>query len=85
MSPSHPQLPKLMLLPYFPMNGALAQALDAVLARRGGGSACFAPARARAARPGGATARSYLDASVGRKKRKESAPAAQAGWATTEP
>ena len=67
---SHPQLPKLMLLSYFPENGALAQALDAVLARRGSGGACFAR-HVRALLVPGRDRASYLDASVGRKRRKE--------------
>ena len=67
---SHPQLPKLLLLPYFPANGALAQALDAVLARRGGGAACFARHERALLAPGRDRA-GYLDASVGRKRHKE--------------
>ncbi len=65
-----PQLPDVMLLPYLPMDGALARAFDGVLARRGGGSACFAPHRRALLRPSGDRA-SYLDDAVGHKKRKE--------------
>jgi hypothetical protein len=36
------RLPKLMLLPFLPAEGALALALDRALARRGGSQACFA-------------------------------------------
>jgi hypothetical protein len=67
---SHPQLPKLMLLPYFPEHGALAQALDAVLARRGGGSECFAR-HARALLVPVHDRAHYLDEAIGHKKRKE--------------
>jgi CelD/BcsL family acetyltransferase involved in cellulose biosynthesis len=64
------QLPDIMLLPYLPTEGPLAQALDAVLARRGGQSAPFAPHRRALLAPAGERA-SYLDESIGHKKRKE--------------
>ena len=74
MSPSDPQLPKLMLLPAFPGRRApWRSALDAVLARRGGGDACFAPARsARCSRPAARPRRAISMRRVGRKRRKES-------------
>jgi GNAT acetyltransferase-like protein len=65
-----PQLPGVMLLPYFPMEGALARALDAVMARRGGGNACFARHQRALLLPVGDRT-TYLDDAVGRKKRKE--------------
>src|SRR5206468_12641581 len=58
------------LLPYLPTEGPLAQALDAVLARRGGQSALFAQHRRALLAPAGERA-SYLDQSLGHKKRKE--------------
>jgi len=67
---TEPQLPDVMLLPYLPTDGALAQALDAVMARRGGQSACFAQHRRALLAPADDRA-SYLDQSVGAKKRKE--------------
>jgi CelD/BcsL family acetyltransferase involved in cellulose biosynthesis len=65
-----PQLPDVMLLPYFPMEGALAQTLDKVVARRGGQSAPFAHHRRALLAPAGGRA-AYLDLAVGHKKRKE--------------
>jgi hypothetical protein len=67
---SDPRLPDVMLLPYFPVDGALAQALDAVVIRRGGRSVSFAH-HARALLVPAGDRESYLDESVGRKKRKE--------------
>jgi CelD/BcsL family acetyltransferase involved in cellulose biosynthesis len=64
------QLPDLMLLPYLPMEGALAKALDAAMARRGGRSALFAQHRRALLAPAGERA-GYLDQSLGHKKRKE--------------
>ncbi|MCC6779976.1 MAG: GNAT family N-acetyltransferase [Hyphomicrobiales bacterium] len=65
-----PELPSCVLLPYFPLDGALARALDAALARRGGRAldlahharALLAPAEDRG---------DYLTHAVGSKKRKE--------------
>ncbi len=83
---SHPQLPSRVLIPYFPLEGPLARALDAVVARRRGRSVSFArharallaPAGARADEPGSgrvslasAAREDYLDQAVGRRKRKE--------------
>ena len=65
-----PHLPGVMLLPYFPVNGAVAQALDAVVTRRGGRSTGFAQHRRALLAPAGDRA-SYLDDAVGHKKRKE--------------
>lgn len=65
-----PALPGLMLLPYLPTAGAMARAIDAVLARRGGRSALYgrhqrallAPAVERSA---------YIERALGGRKRKE--------------
>jgi CelD/BcsL family acetyltransferase involved in cellulose biosynthesis len=65
-----PTLPKLMLMPYLPAEGAIAQAFDAAIAHRDGRSEHFAlHRRALLAptdeRPG------YLDHAIPQKKRKE--------------
>jgi CelD/BcsL family acetyltransferase involved in cellulose biosynthesis len=65
-----PQLPDLLLLPFFPADGALAAALDAAAARRGGRGASFGRHRRALLAPSENRA-SYLDDSVGAKKRKE--------------
>jgi CelD/BcsL family acetyltransferase involved in cellulose biosynthesis len=65
-----PHLPDIMLLPYLPTEGALAQALDAVLVRRGGQSKFFAQHRRALLAPAGER-NDYLDQSLGHKKRKE--------------
>ena len=66
----HPQLPKLVLLPYCPLEGPLARALDAAIARGHGRSVSFGRhARALLAPDGGRE--DYLDRALGRKKRKE--------------
>ena len=65
-----PQLPKMLLLPFFPVDGGVAHALDAVLARRGGRSVSFAAHRRAFLAPGAARA-GYLDDAIGAKKRKE--------------
>ncbi len=67
---SDPHSPTLMLLPFFPMEGALAQALDKALSPRGGRSASFGQHRRALLLPTGDRAR-YLDDAVGHKKRKE--------------
>jgi CelD/BcsL family acetyltransferase involved in cellulose biosynthesis len=64
------QLPDVMLLPFVPVEGALARALDAVVARRGGQSKYFAPHRRALLVPAGVRD-SYLDQALGHKKRKE--------------
>ena len=65
-----PQLPDVMLLPSLPTDGALAQAIDAVVARRGAPSASFARHRRALLLPADDRT-SYLDLAVGHKKRKE--------------
>jgi CelD/BcsL family acetyltransferase involved in cellulose biosynthesis len=65
-----PQLPDVMLLPYVPVEGALAQAFDNVVARRGGRSASFARHQRALLLPAGDRT-SYLDHAIGHKKRKE--------------
>jgi CelD/BcsL family acetyltransferase involved in cellulose biosynthesis len=65
-----PHLPSVMMLPFFPVDGALARALNAVLSRRGGQSAAFGQHRRALLLPPGERAR-YLDDAVGHKKRKE--------------
>jgi hypothetical protein len=65
-----PQLPKLLLLPYLPAEGALAAAIDAVVARRGGRSIFFAR-HARALLAPADERESYLARAIDRKKRKE--------------
>jgi CelD/BcsL family acetyltransferase involved in cellulose biosynthesis len=65
-----PELPDVVLLPCFPTEGALAQAFDKIIARRGGGNACFAPHRRALLAPAGDRA-GYLDQSIGHKKRKD--------------
>jgi len=65
-----PQLPKLVLLPYCPSAGALAEALDAVIARRGGRTAAFGQ-HARALLAPGEERESYLAKALDGKKRKE--------------
>jgi CelD/BcsL family acetyltransferase involved in cellulose biosynthesis len=64
------RLPRLMLLPYLPLEGPLAQALAAVIARRGGRSATFAR-HARALLAPAGDRHDYLDHALGHKKRKE--------------
>jgi Acetyltransferase (GNAT) domain len=66
----HPQLPKLMLLPYLPVEGPLAAALDLVVGERGGRSAFFAR-HARALLAPTDARESYLAMAIDRKKRKE--------------
>jgi CelD/BcsL family acetyltransferase involved in cellulose biosynthesis len=66
----HPQLPKLVLFPYCPLEGPLARALDTAVASSHGRSVSFGRhARALLAPDGGRE--DYLDRAVGRKKRKE--------------
>jgi CelD/BcsL family acetyltransferase involved in cellulose biosynthesis len=67
---SHRQLPKILLLPFFPADDPLAQALDAVVARRGGSSASFGQHQ-RALLAATCEPDSYLDDAIGAKKRKE--------------
>jgi CelD/BcsL family acetyltransferase involved in cellulose biosynthesis len=67
---AEPHLPKMVLLPFFPVDGAVAHALDAVLARRGGRSVSFTPHQ-RALLAPVRERTSYLDDAIGAKKRKE--------------
>jgi CelD/BcsL family acetyltransferase involved in cellulose biosynthesis len=64
------RLPKLMLLPYLPAEGRVAAAIDAVIARRNGRSAYYAPHARALLAPCGERA-SYLERAIDRKKRKE--------------
>jgi CelD/BcsL family acetyltransferase involved in cellulose biosynthesis len=65
-----PTLPKLMLMPYLPVEGAIAQAFDAALAHRAGRSEHFALHRRALLAPTGDRA-GYLDQAIPHKKRKE--------------
>jgi CelD/BcsL family acetyltransferase involved in cellulose biosynthesis len=65
-----PDLPGLLLMPYLPAQGFLAQAFDAALARRGGTSIAFNRHR-RALLAPDASPQQYLDEAIGTKKRKE--------------
>jgi CelD/BcsL family acetyltransferase involved in cellulose biosynthesis len=67
---SHPDLPSLVLMPYLPLQGPLAVALDGVLAARGSKAVDFARHLRALLMPEGARA-GYLDRALGRKKRKE--------------
>ena len=66
----HPQLPKLALFSYCPLEGPLARALDAAVAGGHGRSASFGRHARALLAPDGAR-EDYLDRAVGRKKRKE--------------
>jgi CelD/BcsL family acetyltransferase involved in cellulose biosynthesis len=63
-------LPKLLLMPYLPVEGAVADAFDAALARRGGRSQAFAAHQRALLAPQGDRA-GYLDQAMAHKKRKE--------------
>jgi len=63
-------LPNLMLLPYVPMAGAWADALDRVIARRGGAARDFGR-HARALLVPGDDRADYLQRAIGGRKRKE--------------
>jgi hypothetical protein len=65
-----PKLPKLLLMPYLPAEGAVARAFDTALTRRGGRSQSFAPHRRALLEPQGDRA-DYLDQAIARKKRTE--------------
>lgn len=67
---SDPGLPRLMLLPFLPATGAVAQAFDTALARRNGIAVSFALHR-RALLAPAADRQDHLDRAVGAKKRKE--------------
>jgi len=66
-----PQLPSLLLIPYLPLEGPLARALDAVVARRHGRSVLFARHARALLAPASATRDNYLDRAIGPKKRGE--------------
>jgi len=65
-----PALPKLLLMPYLTEDGPVAAALAGAIAQRGGREARFGDHRRALLAPGGHRA-GYLDAALGRKKRKE--------------
>jgi hypothetical protein len=65
-----PMLPKLMLMPYLPAEGEVAQAFDAALAHRNGRSEHFDLHRRALLEPAGDRA-GYLDQAMPHKKRKE--------------
>jgi len=65
-----PALPKLMLMPYLPAEGDIAQAFDAALAHRDGRSEHFALHRRAMLAPQGDRA-GYLDRAMPHRKRKE--------------
>jgi CelD/BcsL family acetyltransferase involved in cellulose biosynthesis len=65
-----PELPKLLLMPYLPVAGAVAQAFAAAVARRGGASIPLAAHQRALMAPAGPRA-DYLDQAIGGKKRKE--------------
>ena len=65
-----PALPKLVLMPYLPAEGDIAQAFDAALAHRKGRSEHFALHRRAMLAPAGDRA-GYLDHAMAHKKRKE--------------
>jgi len=67
---AHPQLPKLLLLPYCPAEGPLATALSSALERRSGRMALFGE-HARALLAPGEERMSYLANAIDGKKRKE--------------
>jgi CelD/BcsL family acetyltransferase involved in cellulose biosynthesis len=65
-----PDLPNLLLMPYLPEEGALAQAFDAALAARNASAIAFGRHRRALLAPRENRGR-YLDAAIGGKKRKE--------------
>jgi CelD/BcsL family acetyltransferase involved in cellulose biosynthesis len=65
-----PTLPKLMLMPYLPADGDIAQAFDAALAHRNGRSEHFALHRRALLAPTDERA-GYLDQAIPHKKRKD--------------
>lgn len=64
------RLPGLVLLPYLPLQGPLAAALDAALARAGGKSAVFAAHSRALLQPAGERA-TYLDRAVSQNQRRK--------------
>ncbi|MEA2990618.1 MAG: hypothetical protein QOG83_3329 [Alphaproteobacteria bacterium] len=67
---SHPELPSLMLMPWFPADGPLAQAFDSARARRGGRQATFARHERALLAPAGRS-EGYVEGALGHKKVKE--------------
>jgi CelD/BcsL family acetyltransferase involved in cellulose biosynthesis len=67
---SRPDLPHLLLMPYLPVAGPLAEAFAAALAERDGKSISLAGHQRALLAPAGTRAH-YLDHAVGAKKRKE--------------
>jgi CelD/BcsL family acetyltransferase involved in cellulose biosynthesis len=65
-----PDLPKLMLMPYLPVDGPVGQAFDAALAQRHGNCVSFNRHRRALLAPPQSRAH-YLDDALGGKKRKE--------------
>jgi CelD/BcsL family acetyltransferase involved in cellulose biosynthesis len=66
----NPRLPDIVLLPFLPLGGALASALEAAIARRGGHSKAFGR-HCRALLDPAGTRTGYLNAAIGVKRRKE--------------
>jgi hypothetical protein len=64
-------LPSVMLLPYLPTDGPLAQVIDTVLARRGGRSLLFNRHQRALLAPEPNERVGYLERALGSKKRKE--------------
>jgi CelD/BcsL family acetyltransferase involved in cellulose biosynthesis len=67
---SHPDLPQILLLPYLPVAGPMAQAFETALARRGGKSIALAGHQRALLAPAG-SCEHYLDQALGGKRRKE--------------
>jgi CelD/BcsL family acetyltransferase involved in cellulose biosynthesis len=67
---SRPDLPRLLLLPYLPVAGPLAEAFAAALARRNGKCISLSAHQRALLAPAG-TSEHYLDHAIGTKKRKE--------------
>jgi CelD/BcsL family acetyltransferase involved in cellulose biosynthesis len=65
-----PDLPRLLLMPYLPESGAVAQAFATALARRNGRSVSFGGHQRALLAPSPERAQ-YLDHAIGAKKRKE--------------
>jgi CelD/BcsL family acetyltransferase involved in cellulose biosynthesis len=65
-----PDLPRLLLMPYLPVDGPVAQAFASAVAQRGGASIALG-AHQRALLAPAADRERYLDRAIGHKKRKE--------------
>jgi len=68
---SRPDLPRLLLMPYLPVTGPVAQAFDAALARRDDGGSIMLARHQRALLAPSGKGEKYLDNALGGKKRKE--------------